>query len=308
VKKKAGVALLSWGILLTLVLIWGSSFILMKRGLEHYTHTQLALMRISIACIFLIPFVIRSIKKVDRKKLWYISIVGIIGNGIPAFLFAKAQTGIDSSLAGVLNSLTPLFALVVGLVFFSYKARWINITGVFIGLAGTIGLMSISGNQTLDTNFSYGIYIIVATVLYAINLNVVKKYLENTDAVTITAFAFLIIGIPALIVLFLFTDFVPVLTTHSGALEGLGYIAILGVFGSGIAVILHNKLIKTSGVLFAASITYLLPVIAIIWGIADGEAFEPVYLFWIALILLGVFMVNHLNGKKNQKKVPNKHI
>ncbi|HNW89562.1 MAG TPA: DMT family transporter [Bacteroidales bacterium] len=298
IKKRSGTTLIGWGILLILVLTWGSSFILMKRGLEHYSHTQLALLRISIACIFLIPFVIRSIKKVDRKKLWYISIVGIIGNGIPAFLFAKAQTGIDSSLAGVLNSLTPLFALVVGLLFFSYKAKWINITGVFIGLAGTIGLMSISGNKTLDFNFSYGIYIMVATVLYAINLNVVKKHLENTDSVTITAFAFLIIGIPALIVLFLFTDFVPLLTTQPGALEGLGYIAILGVFGSGIAVILHNTLIKTSGVLFAASITYLLPVVAIIWGIADGEAFEPVYLFWIALILLGVFLVNHSNVKK----------
>ncbi len=297
-KKKAGVTLLGWGILLILVLTWGSSFILMKRGLEHYSHTQLALIRISIASIFLVPFVIRSIKKVDRKKLWYISIVGIIGNGIPAFLFAKAQTGIDSSLAGVLNSLTPLFALVVGLLFFSYKARWINITGVFIGLAGTIGLMSISGNKTLDFNFSYGIYIMVATVLYAINLNVVKKHLENTDSVTITAVAFLIIGIPAIIALFVFTDFLPILTTQTGAFKGLGYIAILGVFGSGIAVILHNTLIKTSGVLFAASITYLLPVVAIIWGIADGEAFEPVYLFWIALILLGVFLVNHSNSKK----------
>lgn len=302
IKKRSGTTLIGWGILLILVLTWGSSFILMKRGLEHYSHTQLALLRISIACIFLIPFVIRSIKKVDRKKLWYISIVGIIGNGIPAFLFAKAQTGIDSSLAGILNSLTPLFTLIVGLFFFSYKARWINISGVFIGLAGTVGLMSISGNQSLDVNFSYGLYIILATVLYAVNLNIIKKYLDNTDSVTITAFAFLIIGIPALLCLLFFTDFLSVVSSQAGALEGLGYIAILGVFGSGLAVILHNKLIKTSGVLFAASVTYMIPIVAVLWGIADGEAFEPVYLFWIALILLGVFMVNRLDGKNKFKK------
>ncbi|HNZ42956.1 MAG TPA: DMT family transporter [Bacteroidales bacterium] len=312
-KKNPSTVLLGWAILLVLVLVWGSSFILMKRGLEHYSHTQLALMRISIACIFLIPFAIFSIKKINRKKLGYIALVGIIGNGIPAFLFAKAQTGIDSSLAGILNSLTPLFTLIAGLLFFGYKARWINITGVFIGLAGTVGLMSISGNKTLDFNFRYGIYIMVATVLYAINLNIVKKYLEDTDPVTITAFAFLIIGIPALIVLFFFTDFVLVLTTQAGALEGLGYIAILGIFGSGLAVILHNKLIKTSGVLFAASVTYMIPVVAVLWGIADGEAFEPVYLFWIALILLGIFMVNRLEGKNKlpktakEIKTENKH-
>lgn len=312
-KKNPNAVLLGWVILLVLVLVWGSSFILMKRGLENYTHIQLGLMRISIACIFLIPFALLSIKKINRKKLAYIALVGIIGNGIPAFLFAKAQTGIDSSLAGILNSLTPLFTLIVGLLFFSYKARWINITGVFIGLAGTVGLMSISGNKTLDFNFRYGIYIMVATVLYAINLNIVKKYLEDTDPVTITAFAFLIIGIPALIVLFFFTDFVLVLTTQAGALEGLGYIAILGIFGSGLAVILHNKLIKTSGVLFAASVTYMIPVVAVLWGIADGEAFEPVYLFWIALILLGIFMVNRLEGKNKlpktakEIKTENKH-
>ncbi|MBP8041390.1 MAG: DMT family transporter, partial [Bacteroidales bacterium] len=127
-KKNPSTVLLGWAILLVLVLVWGSSFILMKRGLEHYSHTQLALMRISIACIFLIPFAIFSIKKINRKKLGYIALVGIIGNGIPAFLFAKAQTGIDSSLAGILNSLTPLFTLIAGLLFFGYKARWINIT------------------------------------------------------------------------------------------------------------------------------------------------------------------------------------
>ncbi len=295
-RKSAATSLLDWGILFLLVLTWGSSFILMKRGLEHFSAIQLAMLRLSFAGIFLLPFALRSLKKVNWKKLWYIALAGIIGNALPSFLFAKAQTGIDSSLAGILNSLTPLFTLIIGLLFFNYKARWINILGIFIGLVGTIGLMNISGNKSLDFNFSYGIYVIVATLLYAINLNIIKYFLDDTDSVTITAFAFLIIGIPAAAILFLFTDFVGVIATQPDAITGIGYIAILGVVGSGLAVILYNRLIKTSGVLFAASITYMMPVVAILWGIADGEIFEPVYIFWISLILLGVFLVNRSNS------------
>ncbi|MEI6123815.1 MAG: DMT family transporter [Bacteroidota bacterium] len=297
-KVKTGLSVLSWFILIALVLIWGSSFILMKRGLEHFSHTQLALLRISITCIFLLPFAIQSIRKINLKKLGLLSLVGIIGNGIPAFLFAKAQTGIDSSLAGILNSVTPLFTLVIGLLFFKYKTKWYNIAGVFIGLAGTIGLMSISGNQTLEFNFSYGIYIIIATIMYAVNLNVIKNYLKDTDAVTITSFAFLTIGIPALIYLFAATDFMTLLRTKPHAFVGLGYIAVLGVLGSGIAVIMYNMLIKKSGVLFAASVTYLMPIVAVFWGIADGERFEFIYLLWIMIILVGVFMVNYVRHAK----------
>jgi len=300
-KKKTGANILDWAMLILLVLIWGSSFILMKRGLEHYSYNQLALLRISFAFIFLVPFAVRSLKKLNLKKLWQIGLVGIVGNGIPAFLFAKAQTGIDSSLAGILNSLTPLFTLVVGILFFGYQAKWINIAGVFIALAGTVGLMSISGHKTLDFNFSFGIYVIIATLLYAINLNIIKKYLDDTDSVTITSFAFVIIGIPSLLLLFMFTDFTHIITTQPGAVAGLGYITILGVVGSGLAVILYNRLIKTSGTLFAASVTYLMPLIALMWGIADGELFESIYLLWIALILLGVFLVNQ---SKNRSQIP----
>lgn len=288
---------LSWAILLFLVLVWGSSFILMKKSLNYFSHQHLALLRISVTSVFLLPFAMASLKKVTLKKLGQMAIVGIVGNGIPAFLFAKAQTGIDSSFAGILNSITPLFTLLVGVAFFRLKTRWINIAGIFIALAGTTGLMSISGNHSLQFNFSYGVYIVLATLLYAINLNFIKNFLASTDAVTITSFAFLCIGIPAIVYLLAATDFVVVMKTHSGIWTGMGYIALLSVFGSGVAVILYNKLIKDSGVLFAASVTYMMPVVAAMWGIIDGELFEPVYLLWIGLILLGVFMVNQRSPK-----------
>ena len=296
-KIKTGLSVLSWVILSFLVLTWGSSFILIKRGLEGYSPLQLALLRISITCIFLLPFAFKSIKKVTLKKFGLLAIVGIVGNGVPAFLFAQAETGIDSSFAGILNSLTPLFTLIVGLMFFQYKAKWYNVAGVIIGLAGTVGLMSISGNKTLEFNFNHGIYIIVATLMYAVNLNVIKRFLKETDAITITSFAFLAIGIPALCYLFFATDFVTVLQTNPKAVSSLGYISILGVFGTAIAVILYNMLIKTSGVLFAASVTYMMPIVAVFWGIEDGEPFEFIYLFWIMIILLGVFMVNYVRKR-----------
>ncbi len=302
-KLKTNLSVLSWVILIFLVLTWGSSFILMKKGLEEYSYQQVALLRLSITCLVLLPFVIMSIKKVNLKKLGRMAIVGIVGNGIPAFLFTKAETGIDSSLAGILNSLTPLFTLIVGLSFFQSKTKWYNVLGVIIGLGGTVGLMSVSGNKNLEFNFSYGIYVIVATLLYAINLNFVKRHLKEVDAVTITSFAFLTIGIPALIYLFAATDFINVIQTRPNAYTGLGYITILGIFGSAIAVILYNKLIKTSGVLFAASVTYLMPIVAVFWGIADGERFELIYLLWIMIILLGVFMVNYV---RNTKSIPEK--
>lgn len=291
-KTKSGSVLLHWTILIVLVLIWGSSFILMKKGLEAYSFQQVALIRLAITGLFLLPFAIRSVKKVNLKKLGLMTIVGVVGNGIPAFLFTKAETGIDSSLAGILNSLTPLFTLIVGLVFFKTKTKWYNVLGVAIGLGGTVGLMSVFGNKSLEFNFTYGIYVIIATMLYAINLNVLKKFLKDVDAVTITAYAFLTIGIPALIYLFAQTDFTTVLQTHPKAWAGLGYTAILGIVGSALAVILYNKLIKTTGVLFAASVTYMMPIVAVFWGIADGESFEAVYVLWIAVILLGVFLVN----------------
>jgi drug/metabolite transporter (DMT)-like permease len=292
-KTKTGSVFINWVILVVLVLVWGSSFILMKKGLEAYSFQQVALLRLAITGLFLVPFAIRSIRKVNLKKLGLMTIVGVVGNGIPAFLFTKAETGIDSSLAGILNSLTPLFTLIVGLLFFKSKTKWYNVLGVIIGLGGTIGLMSVFGNRSLEFNFTYGIYVIIATLLYAINLNVLKRFLKDVDAITITAYAFLTIGIPSLLYLFARTDFVTVLQTHPNALGSLGYIAILGIVGSALAVILYNKLIKTSGVLFAASVTYLMPIVAVFWGVADGERFELIYVLWILIILMGVFLVNY---------------
>jgi len=283
---------IAWSILAGLALIWGSSFILIKRGLETFSSAEVGALRISITFLVLSPFAITRIRKLKLREWKYLVLVGLIGSGFPAFLFAKAQTGIDSSLAGILNSLTPLFTMIIGLSFFSLKTRWFNIAGVFIGLAGAVGLISISGGRSFEFNFQYAIYIIIATVCYATNVNVVKYKLKEIDALTITVFSFFLIGLPVLLYLLIFTDFIRLISTEQAALTGLGYIIILAVIGTALALFAFNKLVKLASPVFASSVTYLIPIVAISWGAIDGEKMSPMSFLWMGVILLGIFLVN----------------
>jgi len=283
--------IISWIILLALMITWGSSFILIKRGLEVYSDVEVGALRICITFIVFIPFINRF-SKIKANQWKYLAVVGIVGSGAPAFLFAKAQTGIDSNLAGILNSLTPLFTLIISISLFRVKSRMINILGVIIGLIGAVGLIFVSGDKGFEFNFSFAIYVIIAAICYAISVNFVKNYLQDIDSLTITAFSFLIIGLPVLIYLIFFTDFTNHLVSNNRALEGLGYISILAIVGTGIALTAFNYLVKITNAVFASSVTYLVPIVAIIWGKIDGEKFKLIYIIWIVLILFGVFLVN----------------
>jgi drug/metabolite transporter (DMT)-like permease len=283
---------IAWTTLVFLALIWGSSFILIKKGLLYYSSSEVGALRISIAFLFLSPLAVMRIRTISARDWGYLALVGMIGSGFPAFLFAKAQTGLDSNLAGILNSLTPLFTLIIGLSIFSLRVKWFNIAGVLVGLTGAVGLISISGGRSFDFNIQYAAYIIVATILYATNVNIVKYRLKDVDAVTITAFSFFIIGLPVTIYLLAFTGFVEKLSSVPGALAGLGYISVLAVIGTGLALIAFNRLVKIASPLFAASVTYLIPIVAIAWGMLDGEKILPVSFLWMALILAGILLVN----------------
>lgn len=283
---------MAWSILAGLALTWGSSFILIKRGLEYFSSNEVGASRISITFLVLAPIAAWKYKNLTKRDWKYLALVGLIGSGFPAFLFAKAQTGIDSSLAGILNSLTPLFTMIIGLGFFSLRTKWFNIAGVLIGLTGAIGLISISGGKSFEFNFQYAIYIIIATICYATNVNIVKYKLKDIDALTITVFSFFTIGLPVLLYLLLFTDFIRQIATEPSALKGLGYIAILAVIGTGLALIAFNKLVKLASPVFAASVTYLIPVVAISWGTLDGEKISFISYLWMTVILAGIFLVN----------------
>lgn len=282
----------SWLILLLLGLTWGSSFILMKKGLQVYSNTELGALRIVISFLFLLPFALVRIRNIRAKTWLVLLLAGILGNGAPAFLFAKAQTVIDSSVAGILNSLTPLFTVLVGVAVFRLKLRWFNFLGVILGLAGAVGLLAVSGSGEFSFRFGFALYIIFATIFYAVNVNIIKSYLNHVDSIGIVSLSFMLIGPPVLIYLLLFTDFVPRLTTHPQAFTGLAYIATLAIGGTALALMLFNKLLKMTDPVFASSVTYLIPIIAIVWGVLDGEKFNLSYLLWIFMILSGIILVS----------------
>lgn len=186
-------------------------------------------------------------------------------------------------------------------MFFQLKTKWYNILGVFIGLAGAVGLIYANSNGNFEFNFGFSSYVIVAATFYAINLNIIKYKLKDLDTISIATFAFISIGIPVSVYLFHQTSFIEVMQTSPDAWKGLGYISILAIIGTAIAMIIFNKLIKMTNVVFSASVTYMIPIVAMMWGVADGETFKTSYIVWIFAILGGVFLVNRNHNKSNQK-------
>ncbi len=289
---KSSKTLVSWLILLTLVLVWGTSFILIKKSLIWFTGPEVGLLRIVLTFLFMLPWAYKALKDTPKKIYWLLFVSGIVGSLFPAYLFAIAETHIASSLAGTLNSLTPLFTLVIGIMFFKLKTHWFNITGVIIGLAGAVGLIYASSGVDLHTGLIYSSLVIIASVCYAINVNLVKYFFHNINSVNITSLTFFFIGIPALFYLLLFTEIPHKLIYDPASWSGLGYMSVLSFLGTGLALIIFNYLIKISTPVFASSVTYMIPIVAILWGVVDGEPFRWVFLIWVFLILAGVYLVN----------------
>lgn len=288
--------LIQWILLLFLAFVWGSSFILMKLGLETFSWDQVASLRIAISTLFLSPILIKNFRKIKKNQWWRILIAGLLGSGIPAYLFPLAQTQISSSLTGMLNSLVPLFTVVIGLLFFKMGFRWLKMAGVIVGLVGAIGLLTSSGNLDLGENnkIGYAGLVVLATVMYATNINFIKNFLAEVDAINITSFGFLFTGPFATAYLFN-TNFIEVMNTDPNANKNLFYIALLAVFGTAIAVILFNLLIKKVSAVFSSSVTYIIPVFAIFWGLQFGEEVNLQQIIFIGIILTGIYIVNKDN-------------
>lgn len=274
-----------WLVLATLSLIWGTSYILMKKGLESFSTYQVASLRILISFLCLLPMAIRSLPKLTKDNLLSIIIIGFFGSGIPAFLFPLAQTRIDSSVAGMLNSLSPVFTLIMGIVMYKRKAIRSQVAGVFLGLIGAAGLLY-SGSFTFNY---YGLFVVLATLLYGISSNEVSK-VQGLNGLEITSLAFFILG-PFALVLLLLTDLQAPLETENW-LRNFGFIAVLSVFGSAFALILFYRLIKDTSPVFASMTTYFIPIVATIWGLSDNEHLTSSILVSVLLILAGVYLIN----------------
>ncbi|MBP9069714.1 MAG: DMT family transporter [Bacteroidia bacterium] len=282
----------SWIILIVLSVVWGSSFILMKRGMEVFSADEVGGLRIAIAFVFLLPFFLKK-QQIDLKKNWKgLVLMGVFGNLIPAFLFTTAEIQISSSLAGMLNALTPLFTIVVAVVWFKDKFKTIQVIGILSGLVGAMLLLLFNEGGDASTNIMYSLLVVLATICYAISINGIKHYLSGMNSISATMGAFAITGPMALAYLFFRTDFINDLKTNDLALKALGYVSILAIVGTALSVIIYNTLIKNAGALFASTCTYLIPVVAVIWGLADGETVNLVQMGGVIVVILSVYLIN----------------
>jgi drug/metabolite transporter (DMT)-like permease len=280
-----------WIYLGILALVWGSSFILMKKALIALTPIQVGALRMIIAGIFLLIIGFKSIKSIQKRHWKHIVTTAILGTFMPVFLFAYAVNFIDSSIVSILNSLTPFNTLIFGALFFGFAFKKRQLIGIFIGLAGTVVLILQGAQMNPNQNYWYSLLIIVASLGYAFNVNIVKKYLDDLSALSIVAGNFLLLMIPAFIVLY-FTDFFSEFETTEQDLYSLGYLTILAIVGTGLAKVLYNQMVHIATPVFASSVTYLIPVVAIFWGIIDGEELSVIQFVAGAVILFGVYLVN----------------
>lgn len=273
---------------MVLALVWGSSFILIKKGLIGLTALQLGSLRIIFAAVFLLLIGFKSLSKIPVHKWKYIALTSMFGTFIPAYLFAIAQTEIDSSVSSILNSLTPLNTLILGALVFGLQFKRNQIFGILIGLIGSALLILNGAIHHPEQNYYYAILVLIASICYAVNVNLIKKYLHDLSPLSITTGNFMVLFFPASLILF-FSGFFEVV--HDVKVqEAVLFIMVLGVVGTGIANILFFKLIQMSSPVFATSVTYLIPVVAFCWGLLDNEMLTPVQFFGAFIVLIGVYL------------------
>lgn len=260
-------------------------------GTMIFSSEQVGSLRMLIAALALLPISITKLKTLDRKNIIPLAIVGFCGNFFPAFLFTYAETGISSGLAGMLNSFTPIFTIIIGFLFFKIKLTNKQILGTFIGSIGIVALVLAGKNASLDGDWEHILAIVFATLLYAISLTTIKNKLSNFNSFEITSLAFFII-LPFSIIGFFMTDTLHTFQNNPMASQGIFYIIILSIVGTAFAVVLFNRIIAFSSALFASSVTYFIPIVAVFIGFAFGETLTIGQILSMLVVLTGVVIAN----------------
>ncbi|MDD2986399.1 DMT family transporter [Flavobacterium sp.] len=288
-----------WFLLVFISLTWGSSFILIKKSLLVFSPYEIGAIRVVGSGLILAIIGIPTLLRMRRNTLFWIIIAGFFGNFLPMFLFPIAQTQVSSSLAGILDSLVPIFILIFGFVFFGIKSKFTQVLGAVIGFIGAASLIFFTKGNSENSQFGYAMLIILGGASYAINSLIVKEKLPNLDAIKLTAAVYSFWAIPSLVILY-FTGMIQNFEMKTAYVEPLFYMAFLTVFGTAIAMLLYFKLIQNTSAVFASISSYLLPVVAIIWGILDGEEFSFWYILGAILILIGIYLIRE---KPNSPKI-----
>lgn len=281
-----------WVFLFLLALIWGSSFILIKKSLIGLSPMQLGSLRIIITGFILFIAGFNSFKNLSKSTIKWIALSGFLGTFFPAFLFAFAETEIDSAIASILNSIVPINTILFGFLAFNILSTKRQIIGVLIGFTGAILLISNGAAINPNQNYWYALLVIIATVMYAFNINIIKRHLQNISPLTIAVGNFTVIIIPAFLVLIYSGFFTQQVLQGPNFSISIFYVFLLSLFGTAIAKVLFNNLVQISTPVFASSVTYIMPIVAVFWGLLDNEVFS----FWqgiaTLIILGGVYLAN----------------
>ena len=286
-----------WILLALLSIIWGSSFILIKKSLEHFNPYEVGALRVLIAGLVLLPVAIMNIRKFPKKNLKWLLLAAITGNFIPMFLFPIAETEVSSSIAGIINSMMPIFVIIVGALLWKFQTTKRQIIGVLISFSGAC-ILAFSGGEGGEFKLIPILLLLLATLLYAISTTTVKSKLSDIPAKILSAFVFSFVLIfPSLIAL-VFAGFFNELKMDNNLLVGLGFVSLLSVFGTGLAMMLNYRLLSVSTPLFASTVTLLMPVVAIIWGILDGEKLTSMQVFGSVIILAGLIFLRQMPSKQ----------
>jgi drug/metabolite transporter (DMT)-like permease len=282
-----------WVAFAVLSIIWGTSFILIKKSLVAFDSIQVASLRILIATLAFTPVFLFNLKKINFRNWYKYLIVGLAGGGIPPYLFSVAQTKVSSSLAGALNTLTPIFTLILAVIIFKSKIDLKKSLGVVIGLLGA-SIMIYSTNSEFTGGVFYSSLIVAATILYGFNVNLVKKFFNDHDPTTLTAASFMFFG-PFSIFILLNGNFFEVMNSSRDALFSLASVTLLSLFSTVLATVLFFRLVQRSNAIFASSVSFMAPVVALMWGLLDGETFNFIYILSLILILTGVYLTRNNN-------------
>lgn len=279
-----------WVLLTILSLTWGSSFILIKKSLLAFTPYQVGAGRIVLAGMVLMVIGVPALRRQSRRTMGWMTLAGACGSFFPMFLFPLAQTRVSSAVAGILDSLVPLFVLILGYLFFGMRSRRAQVIGAVVGFVGAGLLMAVSGGGDGSGHIGYGMLVVLATVFYAVSALVIQAKLGHVKSLDLSAGIFTLWLIPGLVVLWA-SGFFEEFRGDPEQWRGLGYLAILSLVGTAMAVGLFYKLIQLSSAVFAGSVTYLLPVVATGWGLLDGERFTLGYAIGTALIFVGLYLI-----------------
>lgn len=285
-QKVSGV--LAFLILGLLALTWGTSFILIKRALNVFSPYQIAGLRVAIASLAFVPILLYHRNKINWSKWPLFIAVGLCGTMIPALLFPIAQTRITSSMAGILNAIAPIFTLVIGIVFYKKIFEWNKGIGIALGFIGAFILITSGQSMGIGRDSWYGIFAVAAGILYSWSSNIIENNFSDMSPLNISAASFGSMA-PIAITLLVVFDAPGTITNDPNGFQGLGYVAILAVFSTVMASIVFFYLIQKSSAVFASTVAYLIPIVALMWGVIDGEIITVNHFIGMALIMVGVY-------------------